>query len=77
MTNSTEVAPLAYTRAQAAEAISVSLRTIDKLLAVKELRCVRIGKAVRIPADSLRAFLRKDHRTKAEDCELCDAKLAA
>lgn len=64
------VAPFAtkllFTRSEAAELLSVSVRTIDNLLALKELRVVRIGKSVRIPLGSLREFVRRDHSTSRE-----------
>lgn len=51
---------LLYTRAEAAAMLSLSVRTIDALLASKTLTCRRIGKAVRIPHSALLAFTRRD-----------------
>jgi excisionase family DNA binding protein len=54
---------MAYTREAAAFQLSVSLRTLDTLLLTKELRSVKIGRSVRIPADELQRFVKRDHRT--------------
>jgi excisionase family DNA binding protein len=54
---------LLFTRAEAAEMLSLSLRTIDTLVMNKQLKAVRIGRAVRIPLDELQRFLRRDHST--------------
>lgn len=60
------ISPLAVTRKQAAELLAVSVRTIDNLILIKELKAVRIGKSVRIPYSSLRAFIAKDHATREQ-----------
>jgi excisionase family DNA binding protein len=57
------VPKMLYTRQEAAEALSLSIRTIDSLTANQELRVVRVGSSVRIPVESLRAFMRRDHST--------------
>jgi len=54
---------IAYTKAEAGQALGVSVRTIDNLIAVKELRSRRVRGRVLVPADSLHALLRSDHRT--------------
>lgn len=54
---------LAYTKVEAAKALGLSLRTIDNLIAAKELTVRRIGRRVVIPATSLHALIRGDHRT--------------
>jgi excisionase family DNA binding protein len=56
---------LAYSKAESASLLSVSLRTIDNLIARKELTVRRVGRRVIIPATSITAFLRLDHSTKA------------
>jgi excisionase family DNA binding protein len=56
---------LAYTKADAAKMLSLSLRSIDNLIALKELTVRRVGRRVIIPATSITAFLRLDHSTKA------------
>jgi excisionase family DNA binding protein len=54
---------LLFTRADAAQMLALSLRTIDTLVLNKQLKAVRIGRAVRIPLDELQRFLRRDHST--------------
>lgn len=56
---------VAYTKADAAKMLSVSIRTIDNLIAQKELTVRRVGRRVIIPATSITAFLRGNHNTKA------------
>jgi excisionase family DNA binding protein len=51
------VQPLAYTDADVASLLRVSKRTVYRLRKSGELRAVRIGRAVRVPADSLACFL--------------------
>ena len=51
---------LLYSRKDAAHLLSVSLRTIDSLIANKQLVTRRIGKAVRIPHADLIRFSQKD-----------------
>lgn len=48
----------------AARQLSVSLRTIDNLIAFKEIRVRRIGRRVLIPRKALEEFARGDHRTQ-------------
>jgi excisionase family DNA binding protein len=47
---------LLLSKKQAADVLSVSLRTIDQLIARKHLSIARIGKRVLIPMESLRQF---------------------
>jgi len=54
---------LAYTKAEAASALGLSPRTIDNLIAAKEIVARKIGRRVLIPATSLHSFVRCDHRT--------------
>jgi excisionase family DNA binding protein len=49
------------TRHDAAFALSLSVRSIDYLIANKKLTFRRIGKKVLIPADEVRRFARGDH----------------
>lgn len=51
--------PMAITVGAAAVALSVSARTVRRLLAGGELAPVRIGRAVRVNAASLRAFVER------------------
>jgi excisionase family DNA binding protein len=58
---------LALSRSEAAFALSISLRTLDNLLALKEIPSRRIGTRVIITADAIRQFLRRDHPTRREE----------
>jgi excisionase family DNA binding protein len=51
-----------YTRHETAKAIGVSLRSVDHLLANKQLAFRRVGKKVLIPTAELARFARADHR---------------
>jgi excisionase family DNA binding protein len=59
-----QIERLAYTKAEAAMSLGLSLRTIDSLISAKELTARKIGRRVLIPASALRAFLRSDHGTE-------------
>lgn len=54
---STHVQPLAYTIRECAEALRISERTVRRAIAAGKLRSLRIGRLVRVPADSLRQFM--------------------
>ncbi len=54
---------LMYTKAEAAKMLSLSVRTIEYLIASKELTVRRVGKRVLVPYSSLLAFTRRDHPT--------------
>ena len=45
------------TRRQAAEALAVSIRTIDELTHTGDLPCVKLGKCVRFRAAALQLFI--------------------
>jgi excisionase family DNA binding protein len=51
---------LAFSRREAADALRVSLRTVDYLLAHGKLRGRRIGRRVVIPKAELERLLRQD-----------------
>jgi len=57
--------PVAVSKAEAAEMLGVSLRTVDRLIALKELPVRRLGRRVLIPRNGLHNLLRSDHPTKA------------
>ena len=61
MDNGNTRQPLLVSKKEAAASLGVCLRTVDYLLADKELACVRIGKRVMIKYSSLVAFCRCDH----------------
>jgi len=52
---------LAVNRFEAARLLSISLRTLDSLLARGELRGLRVGRRVLFPVEELQRFLKRDH----------------
>ncbi len=52
---------LAVNRVEAAQMLGVSVRTLDTMLARKEIRGRRIGRRIVFPLEELRRFLGKDH----------------
>lgn len=56
---------LAMSKADAARMLGVSLRTVDRLIALKHLPVRRLGRRVLIPQNGLQSLLRADHSTKA------------
>lgn len=50
------VAPLAYTRDEAAEALRISKAKVDQAIHSGALKAKRIGRDVRISAESLQAY---------------------
>jgi excisionase family DNA binding protein len=54
---------ISYTKTEAAGALGVSVRLIDYLIAVKELKSRKVRGRVLIPTDSLHTLLRRDHKT--------------
>ncbi len=56
-----EIEPLAISRLKAAEMLGISVRTLDTMLARKEIRGRRIGRRLVFTVDELRRFLQRDH----------------
>jgi excisionase family DNA binding protein len=56
---------LALSKVEAAQLLGVSLRTVDRLIALKQLPVRRLGRRVLIPRNSLHNLLRADHPTQA------------
>ena len=54
---------LQYSREEAAELLCLSLRTLDRLIALKELPVRRVGRRVLITYDALVNSAKRDHRT--------------
>jgi hypothetical protein len=52
-----------YRRSGAAAHLGVSLRTLDRLIAIKELAVKRVGKMVFIRGDTMTDFRKHDHKT--------------
>ena len=55
---------LLYSKQEAAEMLSVSVRTIDNLIMTGELTTRRIGSRVLVPHSSLLQFTKRDHSTQ-------------
>ncbi len=55
---------IALSKQEAAHMLGVSLRTIDRLIALKELQVRRLGRRVLIPRTALENFMHKDHPTQ-------------
>ena len=56
--------PLLFSRRQAAKMLSISLRTLDHLIAAKEIPARRVGRRRLILRRSLEEFARHDHPTR-------------
>jgi excisionase family DNA binding protein len=56
---------LAINKLEAARMLGVSVRTVDRLIALKHLPVRRLGRRVLIPRNGLQNLLRGDHSTKA------------
>jgi excisionase family DNA binding protein len=54
---------LMYSKSEAAELLSLSVRTVEYLIANKELTARRIGKRVLVGYQSLLQFIRRDHKS--------------
>jgi excisionase family DNA binding protein len=54
---------LALSKMEAARMLGVSIRTIDRLIALKHLAVRRLGGRVLIPRNRLQNLLRSDHPT--------------
>jgi excisionase family DNA binding protein len=55
--------PILVSKKEAAQVLSVSLRTVDNLIAAKEPAVRRLGRRCLIPRAALEAFARRDHST--------------
>jgi excisionase family DNA binding protein len=55
---------LQYSREEAAEMLSIGLRTLDRLIAEKQLPIRRIGRRVLLTRDALEKFIKRDHETR-------------
>jgi excisionase family DNA binding protein len=56
---------MALSKSEAAQMLGVSLRTVDRLIALKQLPVRRLGRRVLIPRSVLQNLLRRDHPTQA------------
>ena len=55
---------LLCSKKETADALDVSLRTVDNLIAQKELIVRRVGRRVLVPVNEIERFTRRDHPTK-------------
>jgi hypothetical protein len=55
------VEKLLYSRRDTAEALSLSVRSVDYLITTRRLPTRRIGGKILIPASAVRRFAREDH----------------
>jgi excisionase family DNA binding protein len=53
--------PLLLSKRNAAAALGISVRTLETLISVKELKTVRIGRRRLVPRHELEKFARRDH----------------
>ena len=53
---------LLYSKPETASLLSLSVRKIDDLIAMKELPVCRVGRRVLVTHQALLQFIRKDHR---------------
>jgi excisionase family DNA binding protein len=56
---------MALSKNEAAQLLGVSLRTVDRLIALKRLPVRRLGRRVLIKRSALRDLFRRDHPTQA------------
>jgi excisionase family DNA binding protein len=59
------VEKLLYSRRDTAEALSLSIRSIDYLITTGRLTAWRVGGKILIPASAVRRFAREDHPDSA------------
>lgn len=57
-------APLLVSKRSAAATLGISVRTLENLVAVREISPRRIGKRVLFEAREIERFARRDHITK-------------
>ncbi len=69
------VEKLLYSRRDAAEALSLSVRSVDYLITTRRLPMRRIGGKILIPAHAVRRFAREDHPdfVRSRNRELTDS----
>jgi excisionase family DNA binding protein len=60
---------LLFSKKEAAQMLSISLRKLENLIASKELAVRRIGRRTLIPARDLEQFARRDHLAQSPSPE--------
>jgi excisionase family DNA binding protein len=72
---------LLVSKREAASALGLCVRTIEKLIALKQLPARRVGRRCLIEKTALERFARRDHRTNCPDdaasAKSCTAPLSA
>ena len=63
---------LLLSKRESAVALGISLRTLEILISVKELKSVRVGRRRLIPRGELERFARRDHVTKSGTVDIAD-----
>jgi excisionase family DNA binding protein len=63
--DSEQIAPLQYTIADTARLLSVSIRTVKRLIAKGELATVGQGRLKRVPFDSIMAYQNRNRNEQA------------
>jgi len=51
--------PLAYRREQAARLLGISVRKLDEMIALREIKTMKVGKRRLISAEALAVFIKK------------------
>jgi hypothetical protein len=59
--DTTPVPKILYSRKESAYALSISIRSLDLVLAANEMKFRRIGRKVLIPATEIERYARRDH----------------
>ena len=62
--------PLLVSKKEAAAALGICVRTLEHLIAAKELLVRRIGKRCLVPYASLIGFARRDHPTQMAESDV-------
>jgi excisionase family DNA binding protein len=55
------------TKKEAAAALEISVQTLELLIAVRELKSIRIGRRRMVAVTELERFSRRDHATRTEE----------
>jgi len=58
------MAKLLCSKKEVADALGISLRTVDNLIGRKELTVRRVGRRVLVPVVEIERFTRRDHETR-------------
>ena len=58
------IQPIFFTRENAATMLSLSIRTLDKLILNGELAVKRVGRKILVSSSELKQFSRRDHATQ-------------